>query len=184
MDQQARPSHDLQIREYLATLPTGAASPFAAAPGTHMARLVVLDDVIYVGMPSCEEHLNSRYLVFEVNCDADLPTYITELAHSIPRALDAIWSHCTGYPGSADVTNLVRYMQACQVETTFFFAAVNDRSRDETLRALAAQRAVADLIAAHPGCAPTRDEFAAFLTALDEAPLPAPGAGAPARQPR
>ena len=30
------------------------------APGTHLARLVVMDDVIYVGMPSCEEHLKSK----------------------------------------------------------------------------------------------------------------------------
>ena len=39
------------------------------APGTHLARLVVMDDMIYVGAPSCEEHLHSKYLVFESNCD-------------------------------------------------------------------------------------------------------------------
>ena len=36
-DHDAMPSHDLQIRDYLATLPTGADSPFAIAPGTHLA---------------------------------------------------------------------------------------------------------------------------------------------------
>jgi len=63
-DDRATPSHDLQIRAYLAQLSTREDSPFAVAPGTHLARLVVMDDVIYVGMPSCEEHLKSKYLVF------------------------------------------------------------------------------------------------------------------------
>ena len=39
-DERVTPSHDLQIREYLATLPTGEQSPFALAPGTHLCRLV------------------------------------------------------------------------------------------------------------------------------------------------
>ena len=79
-DEKATPSHDLQIRKYLATLPTEEESPFALAPGTHLARLVVMDDVIYVGMPACEEHLKSKYLVFESNCDGDLDTYLSGLA--------------------------------------------------------------------------------------------------------
>ena len=121
-DENATPSHDLQIRDYLATLPTGAESPFAIAPGTHLCRLVVMDDVIYVGAPSCEEHLKSKYLVFESNCDGDLTTYLTGLATSVPQQLDAIWSHCVGYPGTSDVAAFIRYMKACQLETTFFFA--------------------------------------------------------------
>ena len=51
-DESATPSHDLQIREYLAKLPTGEESPFALAPGTHLCRLVVMGDVIYVGAPA------------------------------------------------------------------------------------------------------------------------------------
>lgn len=49
-DANATPSHDLQIRAYLAQLSTREDSPFAIAPGTHLARLVVMDDVIYVGI--------------------------------------------------------------------------------------------------------------------------------------
>src|SRR5271167_4434745 len=79
-DRKAVPSHDLQIREYLANLPVGVDSPFALAPGTHLARLVVMDDVIYVGMPACEEHLKSKYLIFESNCDGELDAYLRGLA--------------------------------------------------------------------------------------------------------
>jgi len=182
-DEHAVPSHDLQIRKYLATLPTSADSPFAIAPGTHLARLVVMDDVVYVGMPACEEHLNSKYLVFESNCDGDLDTYLRGLATRIPQHFDAIWSHCTGYPGAGDIPAFLRYMKACQLETTFFFAAVNDKSVTDTLIALQTQRAVADFIATHQGMDPAQiqQEFIKFIKILKAASPPAPGMMAPHR---
>ncbi len=180
-DDRAVPSHDLQIREFLATLPTDERSPFALAPGTHMARLVVMDDVVYVGMPACEEHLKSKYLIFETNCDADIDAYFTGLARSIPEHLDAVWSHCTGYPGVRDLPAFLSYMKACQLETTFFFAAVNDKSVTDTLKALQTQRAVADFIATHPvprgaaEAAATQREFVEFMRIVQAAPAPRPG---------
>jgi hypothetical protein len=183
-DETAVPSHDLQIREYLASLPTGEDSPFALAPGTHLARLVVMDDVVYVGMPSCEEHLNSKYLIFESNLDGDLDTYLAGLAQSVPQHLDAIWSHCVGYPGAANTQAFIDYMKRCQLETTFFFAAVNDKSRTQTLQALQTQRAVADFIADHQGMKPEQlqIEFARFVELLKSEPEPRPGATAISRK--
>jgi hypothetical protein len=177
-DDRATPSHDLQIRKYLATLPTGEDSLFAQAPGTHLARLVVMDDVIYVGAPAVEEHLNSKYLIMETNCDSDLDGYITGLARTVPQHLDAIWSHCVGYPGTGDLTALVRYFQACQIETTFFFAAVNDKSLPETLKALQTQSWVADFVATHQGMEPKQlqAEFKQFAADLKAKPTPKPGA--------
>jgi hypothetical protein len=182
-DEKAAPSHDLQIRKYLATLPTGEDSPFALAPGTHLARLVVMDDVVYVGMPACEEHLQSKYLIFESNLDGDLESYLGGLARAVPQHLDAIWSHCVGYPGAADERAFIQYMKACQLETTFFFAAVNDKSVGETLRALQTQRAVADFIASHQGVEPSRlqAEFASFASKLKAEPIPQPGSMGPQR---
>jgi hypothetical protein len=184
-DANATPSHDLQIRAYLAKLSTREDSPFALAPGTHLARLVVMDDVIYVGMPSCEEHLKSKYLIFESNCDGDLDSYLTGLAQSIPSHLDAIWSHCVGYPqrGAADLQAFIAYMKACQLETTFYFAAVNDKSVPESLRALQTQRAVSDFIANHQGMDPAilQSEFKQFLTELNARPTPRAGAMTPDR---
>jgi hypothetical protein len=182
-DEKATPSHDLQIRKYLATLPTDERSPFAVAPGTHLARLVVMDDVIYVGSPACEEHLKSKYLVFESNCDGDLTAYLTGLATSVPQQLDAIWSHCVGYPGASNLQAFIEYMKACQLETTFYFAAVNDKSLPETLRALQTQRAVSDFIADHQGLEPARlqSEFKQFLAELKACPVPKAGIMAPVR---
>jgi hypothetical protein len=182
-DDRATPSHDLQIRKYLATLPTGEESPFALAPGTHLARLVVMDDVIYVGMPACEEHLKSKYLVFESNCDGDLTAYLQGLATTAPEQIDAVWSHCVGYPGAAKVDAFVDYMKACQIETTFYFAAVNDKSVQETLRALQTQRAVSDFIANHQGMEPglLQSEFQGFLQELRAMPIPRAGSMGPDR---
>jgi hypothetical protein len=186
-DGKASPSHDLQIRAYLATLPTGADSPFAQTPGTHLCRLVVMDDVVYVGMPACEEHLKSKYLIFESNldcgADGDIDVYLRGLAENIPQHLDAIWKHCAGYPGAADVAAFIRYMKACQLETTFFFAAVNDKTVSESLKALETQKAVAEFIATHPISAPSmppkqlQEEFLQFVAELKSRPAPSPGAG-------
>ncbi len=182
-DARATPSHDLQIRNYLATLPTDERSPFAIAPGTHLARLAVMDDVIYVGMPACEEHLKSKYLVFESNCDADLDGYLAGLARSAPAEIEAVWSHCVGFPGVSDLGKFVAYMKACQLETTFFFAAVNDRTLPQTQRALLTQDAVTAFIAQHQGVDAGRlqAEFLAFAAALAATAVPAPGSMAPHR---
>ncbi len=183
-DKHAMPSHDLQLRYHLAQLDTGAHSPFATAPGTHLCRLVVMDDVVYVGHPAHEEHLHSKYLVFETNTDCDTGDYLTNLARTIPAELDAIWGHCIGYPGASDPAAFVRYMKSCQLDTTFFFAAVNDRSVPQTLAALQTQRAVADFIASHQGLPPAQlqQEFLKFLSILDSTPPPPPGSLAPSRE--
>jgi hypothetical protein len=173
-DERATPSHDLQIRYALAQWKVDETSPFAMAPGTHLCRLVVMDDVIYVGMPACEEHLKSKYLVFETNCDGDAGEYLAGLAGAIPEALDAVWGHCVGYPGAA---GFVEYMKRCQVETSFFFAAVNDRSVTEALRGLMVQRAAADFACAHQGkpAAELQAEFLKFYGDVTSRPGPKPG---------
>ena len=182
-DEKPTPSHDLQIRKYLAALPTGPESPFAQAPGTHLARLVVMDDVVFVGYPAVEEHLHSKYLVFESNCDGDLEPYLIGLAKTAPHHFDAIWSHCIGYPGAANLAAFVAYMKACQLEPTLYFAAVNDKFVPATLRALHTQRAVTDFIASHQGMEPARlqAEFLQFVKSLESAPVPKPGSLGPQR---
>ena len=182
-DAAASPSHDLQIRNYLSKLDTGAGSPFAIAPGTHLARLAVMDDVIYVGSPAIEEHLQSKYLVFETNCDSDLEPYLRGLVSAVSQHIDAIWQHCTGYPGTADFAKLLAYMKACQITTSFFFAAVNNKTVPQTLVALQTQQAVAQFIASHQGMEPVQlqREFLDFIQWLRSQPPPAPGVGGPLR---
>src|SRR3979490_1443828 len=109
--------HSMELRWDLANLPRAHRSPFAQISSTYLARLVVMDDVVYVGAPACEEHLKSRYLVFESNFDGDLDTYLTRMAREIPEFVDSVWKHCVGYPGVAKPADFVAYIKKCQIET-------------------------------------------------------------------
>ena len=126
---------------YLQTLPVDGRGPFGKVSSTHLARLVVLDDVVYFGMPSCEEHLKSKYLIFESNFDGDLDPYLKQLATEARDEVHGIWQHCVGYPGVQNVDAFIAYMKRCQVETTFYFADVNDKTVQQTLHALQTQSA-------------------------------------------
>lgn len=110
-DPNADISHDCAIRQYLASLPNGPNSPFAKVSSTHICRLVVMDDVIYVGTPAKEEHLSSKYLVFESNFDGELEPYLTRMANEIPEVVESVWGHCVGYPGVRDVNAFIAYMK-------------------------------------------------------------------------
>ncbi len=187
-DDKASPSHDLQIRKYLADLPTGADSSYAIAPGTHLCPMAVMDDVVFLVAPPVEEHLKSKYLIFGCNLDAvgesGLESYLRGLTENIPAHLDAIWSHCAGYPGAADVQAFIQYMKTCQIETTFFFAAVNNKSVTESLRALQTQKAVTDFIANHTGIEGSglQAEFHKFAAELKAQPSQTPGSMSPKRE--
>src|SRR5215471_5578083 len=170
-------SHDCAIRNYLATVPNGHHSPFAKVSSTHICRLVVMDDVIYVGTPAKEDHLNSKYLVFESNFDGELEPYLTRMAKEIPDVVESVWGHCIGYPGLRDVNAFIAYMKKCQLTTTFYFADVNNHTVQSTLRALKVQASVADFIAKHQGKSPAEIQaaFRAFYERIRKMPEPEPG---------
>jgi len=178
-DPHADVSHSLAIRLYLQTIPQDQTGPLARVSSTHMARLVVMDDVVYFGMPSCEEHLSAKYLIFESNFDGDLDPYLGRLAREAKKEVHAVWQHCEGYPGVEDEGAFIAYMKKCQVETTFYFADVNDKTVQQTLRALQTQSAVATFIEKNQGKPPEelQKAFAKFLAALHKAPEPLPGSG-------
>ena len=176
-DQHLYVSHAIALRDYLASLAKDHKSPFATLNSTHLARLVVMDDVVYVGAPACEEHLKSRYLVFETNFDGDLDTYLTRMATETGDMVDGVWQHCVGYPGRADAGAFVAYMKKCQIETTFFFADVNDHTVQENLKALQVQSAIAHFIAKQQGRSPAEIQraFGELLALLNKAPAPLAG---------
>jgi hypothetical protein len=169
--------HSMELRWYLGHLPRDHQSPFARLSSTYLARLVVMDDVVYVGAPACEEHLKSRYLIFETNFDGDLETYLTRMARETPEFVDAVWKHCVGYPGVSDIAAFVEYMKKCQVNTTFFFADINDRTVQHSLKALQTQSALAHFIEKHQGKPPAELQraFGALLDSMKRAPLPLAG---------
>ena len=154
-------------------------APFAKVTSTHIARLTVMNDVVFVGSPAIEEHLQSQYLVFESNFDGDLDTYLRAMATEIPEHVDAVWSHCVGYPGIKNIEAFQAYIKKCQLTTTFYFADVNNKTVDQTLRALQTQAAVAAFIEKNQGkpAEELQQAFTAFLKDLQAAPAPVRGSG-------
>jgi hypothetical protein len=149
-DPQADIPPSLAIQMYLAKLPRDHHSPFAKLSSTHMARLSVLEDVVRV-TPVIEERLTTSYLVFESNFDGDIDAYLMRMASAVPEFVQAVWQHCVGYPLEGDEYSFITYMKKCQVETTFYFAAVNNKTVQETLLALRAQSSVAAFIERNQG---------------------------------
>jgi len=178
--------HSMELRWYLGHLPRDHKSPFARISSTYLARLVVMDDVVYVGTPACEEHLKSRYLIFETNFDGDLDAYLTLMARETPEFVEAVWKHCVGYPGLSDLAAFIAYMKKCQITTTFYFADVNDRTVDTSLKALQTQSALAHFIEKHQGQPPAeiQREFGRLIQALANAPRPLPGGDESDRMPQ
>ena len=170
-------SHDCAIRDYLANLPRDHRSLFAKVSSTHLARLVVMDDVVFVGTPAREEHLQSKYLVFETNFDGDLDTYLMRMAREAPEEVHAVWKHCVGYPGVQDAAAFAEYMKKCQIETTYFFADVNNKTVQQTLRALKVQSGLAHFIEANQGksAGEIQAAFRQFLDKVRHAPEPLAG---------
>jgi hypothetical protein len=178
--------HSMELRWYLGHLPRDHKSPFAQISSTYLARLVVMDDVVYVGAPACEEHLKSRYLIFEANFDGDLDTYLTRLATETPEFVDNAWKHCVGYPGVSNIPAFIAYMKKCQITTAFFFADVNNHTVQQSLQALRTQSALARFIQKNQGKPPAelQREFGAFLQATKTAPPPIPGGDEAHRMPQ
>jgi hypothetical protein len=177
-DPTIRISHDTALRMYLEKLPRHEDGPFTKVSATHLCRLVVMDDVVFVGAPAKVEHLQSKYLVFTSNFYGDLDTYLADMAAKIPDVVNDIWSHCVGYPGVSDPRAFAAYMKNCQIETTFFFADVNNKTVEQTLRALQTKVEFGAFVEENQGKSPAELQaaFSAFWQRLKRLPVPRAGA--------
>lgn len=130
--------HETQLARYLDGLQSGDQSPLAGVLGTHFARWVVMNDVIYESPDEGErEHLSHARLLFTSNFDGDLGPYLESLRTGLGDAADTIWGNCAGYPGSAEATAFADYMRHHQIDSSLFFAAYGDRTVEDVKRSLA-----------------------------------------------
>jgi hypothetical protein len=130
--------HETQLAHYLNGLGTGDQSPLAGVHGTHFARWVVIDDVIYEGPDQGErDHLEHPRLLFTSNFDGELAPYLEALRSGLGNAADAIWGHCIGYPGRDDAHAFAEYLRHHQIDSSLFFAAYGDRTVEDVKRSLA-----------------------------------------------
>jgi hypothetical protein len=132
--------HESELADYLNRLQTGDESPLARVWGTHFARWVVIDDVIFEGPDQGErDHLQHPRLLFTSNFDGELGPYLEALRTGLGDSADAIWGHCVGYPGTGDPDAFAGYFRHHQIDSSLFFAAYGERTVEEVKRSLAAR---------------------------------------------
>ena len=130
--------HETELAQHLNGLQSGDQSPLAGVPGTHFARWVVIDDVIYEGPDQGErEHLKHARLLFTSNFDGPLEPYLEALRTALGNRADEIWRHCIGYPGAEDAGAFADYLGHHQIDSSLFFAAYGDRTVEDVKSSLA-----------------------------------------------
>ena len=131
-----RPEYVGALRTTLTELPTGRHSPFEAVPGTHFARLVVVD---HLGeRPGPGIVVDPPRLLLAVNCDGDAYEYLGALCTGFGEMTDRIWGACDGYPGSDHPAAFAAWVGSYEVAPTLPFATVD--ATVERIRSAAAER--------------------------------------------
>ncbi len=129
---------EARLVRYLNGLESRERSPLAGVRGTHFARWVVIDDVIFEGPDEGDrEHLKHARLLFTSNFDGELDPYLEALRTGLGDSADAIWGSCIGYPGSGEARAFADYMRHHQIDSSLFFAAYGDRTVEDVQRSLA-----------------------------------------------
>ena len=116
------PGREGDLRAVLEALPTGSASPLARVPRTHVARFAIIDRLVEDDVPR-QDRLRFQYLLFSSSLDGDVESYLTDICTHMPDEADAIWSHCSGYPGSAEAARFRRFVLDHRITSSFFFSA-------------------------------------------------------------
>jgi hypothetical protein len=171
------PSASTRVREFLAGLQVGAASPFACLTAHHFVRFAVIDDVFFESYPAKVDHLQTPYLLFTSDFNGDLDSYLRALVAQAPEVVQGIWGQCYGFPGTDDPARFAAYIRRCQITTTLYFADQADATVDQVLRALDVQARTIRFIEQTQGlaAAPLQEAFRKFMTEVKAAPTPRPG---------
>ena len=116
------------LAAHLDTFGPQDASPLARVAGTHFARWVIIEDVVYEGGRQRRDNLKASRLLFTSNFDGPLGGYLEALRSELGDDADAVWGHCAGYPGRADAAAFAAYFRTHQVQSALFFGAYGDQT--------------------------------------------------------
>lgn len=141
------PGRQAGLRAVLAALPTGPGSPFAAVPGTFLARLgVVAPPRRRAGGPA-----PAPCLLLAVDVDAPADAWLRALCARAAGALDPVFAHCVGYPGMADAEAFAAWVAAGRLPIGFSVIGAPQARVAEVGAALALRRRLGALAAAWHG---------------------------------
>jgi hypothetical protein len=138
-----RPGLQDELRAYLEGLGEGQ-SPLARLPRTHMARLLIIDDMPVP--PGVQDPLDGPYLLFTANLDGDLDSYLHELAERLGTEAEEIWGRCIGCPRPASGAALKAYLHRNQLQSGVVFAAYGQASVERIHGALDKRARLIDFV--------------------------------------
>lgn len=142
----------------------GEDSPFSRIPGTHFARLIVVEHAVPQRRPTVwrwparlldllahggrgpkPDDLPHPYLLLTATVDGEPATFFGGLRGLGPEA-DRIWGHCTGYPGHAD-GGFQEYFERRSLPADYTFAGAPPGTVGEIREALRLRRQLASFAA-------------------------------------
>lgn len=149
-----------QVRERVRAY--GTQSPFADVPGTHFARLLVLEHAVRQQRPEFRtrkarlldliahrgrgprpDDLPHPYLMLTATVDGDATAFFARLRALGPVA-DAIWGDCVDYPRhSADEEAFVGFFKRRSLRADYTFAGAPDATVTDIQEAVALRRQLA-----------------------------------------
>ena len=176
-DDKLEVSHAVELRRVLSELNSGGGSIFSRTGLVHGARMFVLDDVVYNGHPTKEEHLEYEYLMLSLTFDGALHEMAQRLNQYGGEELELIFSHCYGFANrDTSKEGMLKFLQQGQVTTSFLYVEA-DGDLKETLRALWAKKVVGEMLEKAQGVS-TEQKRALVKEAavrIESATLPLPG---------
>ena len=132
------PGHAGDLGEAVRGFGRGPDSPFAAVPGLHFGRWVIVPQLIWepVGQePS--ERLASQYLLFSTSSTGTLDQHLAALRTHMPDACDTVFGHCVNYPGARAASDFDAWLRRGQLHTSLFHAGYPHASPEEVRAAVA-----------------------------------------------
>jgi hypothetical protein len=145
------PGHEAELLAYIEGLPTGAASPLARLDTLHLSRIQIFDHLVHQGPKHDLDRLESNWLVFTSSFDGDLDTYLDLICERIQDEADGWWSHCVGYPGTADRAAFKAWIKVHQRHTHLFASAYHGGTVARVREGLALRDQLVDFAAAAQG---------------------------------
>ena len=120
------PGHDADLEGVLDAMPIGSGSPAARIEWTHLARWLIVPQLVHQGAPMKADGLASSYLVFTAAFDGSKEDYVEALRTRLAAECDAIWGHCLGYPGTGDADAFARYLRHNELRNRLFISTYPD----------------------------------------------------------
>lgn len=151
-----------ELVNYLDNLGSGNNSPLSKVGGTHFARWVVMDALVFEGGWQRRDSWSGPRLLFTSNFDGSLDSYIERLHAGLGEHADRIWGYCKDYPQGQGLRAFGAWIERYQVDTSLFYAAYGEMTVEDVLASLDVRSRLAAFAGRHQG-ASAAELKAAFL---------------------